>query len=104
MQNVARFCANVPFFRNFRWRKPLWLQFCAAGGILWAEGGSTMRNCCDCGTKLSTNEIAISLRLLGRATERVLCTACLARQLRVDRELIERKIEQFRALGCPLFV
>lgn len=63
-----------------------------------------MDNCQKCGKKLSTNEIGISLRLLGRDGRRILCRECLAQELKVDPALIDRKIEQFKRMGCPLFV
>lgn len=63
-----------------------------------------MHTCENCGNSLSTNEIGISLRLLGRSGEHLRCRECLAQQLKVDPALIDKKIEQFRKMGCPLFV
>lgn len=63
-----------------------------------------MSNCKECGRILTTNEIGISMRLLGRDGRQLMCRECLARDLKVDPELIDRKIEQFKQLGCPLFV
>ena len=63
-----------------------------------------MSHCQHCGATLSTNEVGISLRLLGRDGRRLLCRECLAAEFEVDPQLIDRKIEQFKALGCPLFV
>lgn len=63
-----------------------------------------MQECQFCKKKLSTNEIGISLRLLGRDGKRLLCRECLATDLRIDPSLIDKKIEQFKKQGCPLFV
>lgn len=63
-----------------------------------------MSRCQSCNRKLTTNEIGISLRLLGRNTQRLLCRECLAGELKVDPNLIDAKIEQFRQQGCTLFV
>lgn len=63
-----------------------------------------MENCQTCSKKLSTNEIGISLRLLGRDGRKLLCRECLAQDLKIDPALIDRKIEQFKSQGCPLFV
>ena len=63
-----------------------------------------MSNCQACDKKLSTNEIGISMRLLGRDGRRILCRECLAKEMKVDPVLIDRKIEQFKRMGCPLFV
>ncbi len=63
-----------------------------------------MTGCQHCGKALSTNEIGISMRLLGRDGKHLLCRECLAKDLKIDPELIDKKIEQFKKLGCPLFV
>lgn len=63
-----------------------------------------MQACQCCSRTLSTNEIAISMRLLGRDGRALFCRECLARELKISPELIDKKIEQFRSMGCPLFV
>lgn len=63
-----------------------------------------MSACQKCSQTLSTNEIGISLRLLGRDGRQLLCRQCLAQDLKIDPQLIDRKIEQFKLQGCPLFV
>ena len=63
-----------------------------------------MQACQYCSRTLSTNEIAISMRLLGRDGRALFCRECLARELKISPELIDKKIEQFRSMGCPLFV
>lgn len=63
-----------------------------------------MSRCQNCSKTLSTNEVGISLRLLGRDGRRILCRTCLSQELKVAPELIDRKIEQFKRQGCPLFV
>ena len=63
-----------------------------------------MSACQTCKQTLSTNEIGISMRLLGRDGRRLLCRQCLAQELKIDPLLIDRKIEQFKLQGCPLFV
>lgn len=63
-----------------------------------------MNTCQHCAAPLSTNEIAISLRLLGRDGKNLRCRDCLAKELKVTPEVIDRKIRQFKEMGCPLFV
>jgi len=63
-----------------------------------------MSSCQNCNNPLSTNEVGISLRLLGRDGRRILCRQCLSRELKIAPELIDRKIEQFKRQGCPLLV
>ena len=63
-----------------------------------------MSQCRNCGSELTTNEIGISLRLLGRDGSRLMCRGCIADALQVEPETIDRKIRQFKEQGCPLFV
>lgn len=63
-----------------------------------------MSICQRCAQALSTNEIGISMRLLGRDGKNLYCRECLARELKIPVELVDKKIEQFRRMGCTLFV
>lgn len=63
-----------------------------------------MKHCQGCARELSTNEIGISYRLLGKDGKRLLCRDCLARELKVDPAIIDKKIDQYKKMGCPLFV
>lgn len=63
-----------------------------------------MRQCQTCNRELTTNEIGISMRLLGKDGKRLLCRQCLAQELNVDIAVIEKKIQQYKKMGCPLFV
>jgi len=63
-----------------------------------------MENCHHCRKSLSTNEIGISLRLLGKDGKRMLCRDCLALALNVTPAVIDKKIDQYKKMGCPLFV
>ena len=48
-----------------------------------------MQACQCCSRTLSTNEIAISMRLLGRDGRALFCRECLARELKISPELID---------------
>ena len=63
-----------------------------------------MSTCELCNQTLTTNERGISLRLLGKDGKHLQCRQCLSRTLRVDPAVIDRKIEQYKKMGCPLFV
>lgn len=63
-----------------------------------------MSRCQQCDNPLTTNEIGISLRLMGRDGRILLCRGCLAERLKVEPAIIDKKIEQFKNQGCPLFV
>ena len=53
-----------------------------------------MATCFRCGAALSFN----------RGSTRFLCKPCLAQELNISVEAIDRKIEQFKAQGCTLFI
>ncbi|MBQ8495813.1 MAG: hypothetical protein IJ465_08675 [Clostridia bacterium] len=63
-----------------------------------------MSRCQQCEREMTTNELGISLRLMGRDGKILLCRECLAARLQVPPETIDKKIEQFKNQGCPLFV
>lgn len=59
--------------------------------------------CKQCGRTLTGDEIAIYKRMVDRLAEECLCKACLAAYFRCEVALIDKKIRQFRELGCALF-
>ena len=64
-----------------------------------------MARCRKCNEKLSADERAVYKRLIDRsaADPDLLCRCCLAASLGVTPEVIDRKIEHFRSVGCTLF-
>lgn len=63
-----------------------------------------MSECMECGKELTFNEIGAYRKFVNRGSRQYLCKSCLAAKLDVTVEDIDRKIEQFRAQGCTLFV
>ena len=59
-------------------------------------------NCVLCGRKLTSDEIAITRKLINRAAEEFCCITCLAAKFSVSEEDIRRLIEIFRQAGCSL--
>ena len=55
-----------------------------------------MRSCQQCSAVLTTNEIGISLRLLGRDGKNMRCRDCLAKELKVDPE--DRRVKRIYIL------
>ena len=43
-------------------------------------------------------------KLVDRMAEKFLCKSCLAAYFEVSEEKIDKKIEQFKRIGCLLFV
>ena len=62
-----------------------------------------MANCVVCKRKLVNDEISVTKKLLGMGESSFYCRACLADKFHVDVATIDRKIAQYRALGCWLF-
>ena len=60
--------------------------------------------CMQCGKALTFNEVGAHKKFVNRGSRRFLCKQCLAEKLGVTVEEIDRKIEQFKAQGCTLFV
>ena len=63
-----------------------------------------MSNCIKCGKKLNGNDIGLTKKLINRNSTEFLCIDCLAYKFDCSRDLLEKKIEQFKASGCTLFV
>lgn len=63
-----------------------------------------MNGCMQCGRELTYNDIGAHRKFINRGSREFLCKGCLARKLGVAVEDIDRKIEEFKAQGCTLFV
>ncbi len=59
--------------------------------------------CRKCRSLLTSDEIAMTKKLINRGTEVFYCLDCLALAFDVEREDLERKILEFRESGCTLF-
>lgn len=59
--------------------------------------------CGDCGKTLGNTEIALNLRLRGRAIGTFFCLSCLAERLDCGEETLERAARHYRENGCELF-
>lgn len=59
--------------------------------------------CENCKKDLEALDIAMSKKLLSRATERFYCIACLAEWFGVRKELLFQKAIEFKKSGCMLF-
>ena len=63
-----------------------------------------MLTCITCGRSLEKDEVALTKKLINRGATQYLCIDCLAKKFEVTREDLERKIEEFRQMGCTLFL
>lgn len=62
-----------------------------------------MAQCFQCNRSLTADEIAVYRKMVNRTAERFLCKTCLAAYFDVTEDKIDRKIEQFKRIGCLLF-
>lgn len=62
-----------------------------------------MEKCEKCGRQLKADEISLYFKLVDREAKSFLCIDCLAKKMKVTREMLEKKIEYFREIGCTLF-
>ena len=64
----------------------------------------TDHSCKKCGVKLTSDEIALHMKLFSRAAVTFMCLACQASYLGVDRGNLEEVIERYHRSGtCVLF-
>ncbi len=63
-----------------------------------------MAECKNCKKQLTNDDIGLTKKLINRGSTEFYCIDCLAGIFKCDRPLLEKKIEQFRKMGCALFV
>ncbi len=68
------------------------------------QGDVSSARCIVCGRSLQKDEIALTKKMINRGATDFLCLCCLARKFEVPEEILMEKIEQFREMGCTLFV
>lgn len=62
-----------------------------------------MSTCIKCGRELCGNDIGLTKKLINRGATDFFCIDCLAEKFDCSRELLEKKIKQFKSSGCTLF-
>lgn len=60
--------------------------------------------CSKCGKPLSKDEIALYKKMICKTATEYLCIGCLADYMQVPREALEKKISEYKEMGCTLFV
>ena len=63
-----------------------------------------MPECRICSAPLTHDEIGLTKKLINRGTTEFLCYHCMARHFQVTVEVLMAKVEEFREMGCTLFV
>lgn len=59
--------------------------------------------CSKCEIQLINDEVALSLRLLGKGTSNLLCLACLSNRIGCSVEDLTNKANALKKVGCEFF-
>ena len=59
--------------------------------------------CLRCGQPVTRDEIGLTKKLINRGTTQWLCSTCMSRHFDVTVDVLRRKVEEFREMGCLLF-
>lgn len=59
--------------------------------------------CVRCGAVLSKDETALTRKLINRGATEFFCLSCLADHFQLSEDILRKKIDEFKAMGCTLF-
>ena len=59
--------------------------------------------CVLCGRALTSDEIAVTKKLINRGAQSFFCVPCLAARFKITEEDVYGLIENFKVAGCSLF-
>lgn len=59
--------------------------------------------CFKCKVNISSDEVALTKKLVNRGCTKFLCVGCLGDEFKVSKEALLEKIEYFKKAGCWLF-
>lgn len=62
------------------------------------------KNCICCNKQLIKDEVALSLKMLGRNITQFYCISCLAEALDCNQDDLVIKVQEFKEQGCALFL
>lgn len=60
--------------------------------------------CKQCGRILTKDEIGLHKKLYNRGATSYFCIDCSSQYLEIPVPLLQKKIEEFKAMGCTLFL
>lgn len=62
-----------------------------------------MEQCIRCGGPVSSDEQAMTRKLINRGTQAFMCTSCLALHFETNEKEILERMQYFKDMGCTLF-
>ena len=60
--------------------------------------------CCECGSPLKKDEIALTRKLIDNDTADFYCLNCMAEYIGCTVQDLKEKIQEFKEQGCTLFL
>ena len=60
--------------------------------------------CVRCGAEITPDEVGLTKKLINRGAVDYFCYPCMATHFHVTVDLLKEKVEQFREMGCTLFL
>lgn len=59
--------------------------------------------CIKCKTELTNNDIGLHKKLVNRGATEYMCINCLSQYFKISVPVLEKKIVEFKKMGCTLF-
>lgn len=59
--------------------------------------------CIKCHSELTNNDIGLHKKLVNRGAKEYMCINCLSLYFKIPVFTLEKKIEEFKKMGCTLF-
>lgn len=59
--------------------------------------------CVRCGASLTKDDIGLTRKMINRGAEEYCCISCLSRHFQISEEILRKKIQEFKEMGCTLF-
>ncbi|MDY3928309.1 MAG: hypothetical protein SOZ34_02985 [Clostridia bacterium] len=63
-----------------------------------------MCNCMKCNRELTKDEIGLFKKLVNRGAQKYMCLSCMSEYFDVSETALSKKIEQYKEIGCTLFL
>ncbi len=60
-------------------------------------------NCANCNGKISSEDVALTMKMINRGATTYYCKKCLAEKFSTTEEKIDELIEVWKKQGCTLF-
>ena len=59
--------------------------------------------CIKCSCELTNNDIGLHKKLINRGAKEYMCINCMSQYFKIPVNVLEKKIVEFKNMGCTLF-